>query len=745
MPLPPPPTPVLAAGTFQLDANDDAALGVQASETFKATAANNNTVLGESGETMGFAKKQYGSTRAEVAQGLAGLSAQLQHLNDLKSPLQRADQAVEKNQINLANNQKARAELGQRNEANAAQHDHLDRTDAIYQSTLTEALEAQQQLAPIREQLAAFEQSDDGKAIAYLQAMQKSDKDVANSSANLYVDSATMSIPSEGGDRSLLTRAVASTSVDKLIGTGSIAEEKFGQTADGGVMGISLQADGAGVNSQHASAPGVEKKTCFLKADYQSAEVQKGLYDLEAVDYITGQIDRHPGNIFVDPQSGKVTGIDNDLAFPEASRELMASRENQFKGVQNLPMFLHQDTASKILQTSPEKLAAELRNLSYPGQPDQGKLSEAEIQGAVGRLKELQDAIRHPELHPGAPMVVSQFNQGTYNAAIERQRQMFNSKPDLGPGENFDNTVSDTALNSCPKTSYVGSVACAEKIVAAGKINAPDKFGDRPKESATKAVRHEEYAANHTQTQELASHLAKTALAGEKLNGLQEGQRARIATAADQVNSSLGQLQKYDQLEKPLKREVQKLERELNDLQQQKNFAEQRLNPPEGGRTPGFIEAARLRSEIKGLDKDIAKTSSALNNVRGDLHSQVELPREKTLLQLDQRKEKLNTASQEVAQTFNQNIGQLNIADPRQGRQQNLRAAHEAQQREAEGDVSVRANWNIKKERTPKADGENATRNFLSNNHRNNNNNQPAVEESNNAAVKAKRSSSKLS
>ena len=37
--------------------------------------------------------------------------------------------------------------------------------------------------------------------------------------------------------------------------------------------------------------------------------------DLQLIDALTGQVDRHGGNIFVDPKTGKVTGIDNDAAF----------------------------------------------------------------------------------------------------------------------------------------------------------------------------------------------------------------------------------------------------------------------------------------------------------------------------------------------------------------------------------------------------------------------------------------------
>ncbi len=49
--------------------------------------------------------------------------------------------------------------------------------------------------------------------------------------------------------------------------------------------------------------------------DFENPVTQKEFADLQLIDYLTGQTDRHPGNIYVDSETGEVTGIDNDQAF----------------------------------------------------------------------------------------------------------------------------------------------------------------------------------------------------------------------------------------------------------------------------------------------------------------------------------------------------------------------------------------------------------------------------------------------
>lgn len=272
-------------------------------------------------------------------------------------------------------------------------------------------------------------------------------------------------ITERAGELNLLSRAVASSKVDQLLGTNVLAQEKFGVDANGKTIGVSVQVNGVGVTG---NLPG--GKSYFLDAPFASHEVQKGLYDLEVMDYITGQLDRHAGNMFVDPDTGEVRGIDNDLAFPQMSREEMLedSLEAKDKCVRNKPLFIHEDTAKKLESLKPEDLRRTLESVKLPGEGERGKLTPDEIEGAVTRLTELQQHVK--ELRKTGH-VVKEFNKKTYDEAISSQEQAFQNfaagnKPNTDPEQlalnrftpSTDNGMLST-LDHAPKTSYLGSVA----------------------------------------------------------------------------------------------------------------------------------------------------------------------------------------------------------------------------------------------------------------------------------------------
>lgn len=276
----------------------------------------------------------------------------------------------------------------------------------------------------------------------------------------------------------MLARATASTEADRFIGTNAISEEKLGVDAEGRAIGVSLQADGVGAISKF-EPPGEEAKTAFLDVDYSDPDIQKGLSDLEVADYISGQTDRHAGNIYIDPATKKVTGIDNDMAFPEVSREELQQRmEYDFKGTAGLPRQIHEDTAKKLLATDPDALADHLRNMPVPEGVE--GLSDEAINGATQRLRELQTAIKTPG---SGVEVVKEFNDDTYNRAVDDQRKLFNEDPmNVKYKTDFDTGTDPSAYNTSAKTSYVGALKMAdrlntlgiEKNTAAMKLN-PDQ------------------------------------------------------------------------------------------------------------------------------------------------------------------------------------------------------------------------------------------------------------------------------
>jgi len=212
-------------------------------------------------------------------------------------------------------------------------------------------------------------------------------------------------------DGGLITRQVASHRADQLLGLNTLSEEKFGKDEHGQVVGISIQADGSNV---------LNKKS-VLQVDCTSPTVQRGLSDLQVSDFICGQVDRNPGNIFIDPETGKVTGIDNDLAFPEIPLDQVGDgSESLYLG---MPRVMHEETKAKILRTKPE----DLRRLLSEPPPDPGPkpLSQAAIDGAVSRLIALQTELRKPN---SSIKVVKAFDQRTYAEAMAEQERAFQTE-----------------------------------------------------------------------------------------------------------------------------------------------------------------------------------------------------------------------------------------------------------------------------------------------------------------------------
>ncbi len=239
---------------------------------------------------------------------------------------------------------------------------------------------------------------------------------------------------------SLPSRSVASSVVNKALQMDAVAEEKFGVDLNGVPHGISVGVAGAAIRTRPSDPTEPE---AFLDIDYTQAQIQKGLFDLEAQDYITGQIDRHGGNIFIDPHNQEVRGIDNDLAFPVVDRaEMVKNGDVNNKAVATLPMFVHEDTAAKIMALSPEALRQSLEAIEPPR--GVGRLEPAAIDGACKRLVELQ---AHVQSLDAQGKLVKEFNMDTFQQARQAQLALSGNPPELG-GVNH---------GSLQRASYLGT------------------------------------------------------------------------------------------------------------------------------------------------------------------------------------------------------------------------------------------------------------------------------------------------
>ncbi|MEZ5386753.1 MAG: hypothetical protein R3F13_14670 [Prosthecobacter sp.] len=299
---------------------------MQASETFQVKAAQGK-VIGEGGESMGYAKLQVGE-RSKILQGQSMASKQslvdagfdLAALNKLSSPYN-----------SLVDFEKKLAET----KDPVLKKSYQDRIDNTWQR-IDDLLE--EGLANVPEQNRAQVEAllPEYKKVQIAHSGSQQADSTSRGAANAlfkpetgygqgFDESKVAEI-----DKTFLGRSVASYETDKLIGTDVCSEEKLAVNGEGQLMGISVAADGAQVS--RISPVEIDGKndltTRMLRTDYASHEVQKGLYDWRRwTTSPASQIDRHPGNIAINPDSGSVKGIDNDLAFPEDDRANVAARK----------------------------------------------------------------------------------------------------------------------------------------------------------------------------------------------------------------------------------------------------------------------------------------------------------------------------------------------------------------------------------------------------------------------------------
>ncbi|MGB1270780.1 MAG: hypothetical protein ACPG5T_01765, partial [Endozoicomonas sp.] len=117
----------------------------------------------------------------------------------------------------------------------------------------------------------------------------------------------------------------------------------------------------------------------------KAATIQQNLNSAEWLDGICGQQDRHPGNLFVDPQSGSVTLIDNDISFYPGQNHVRSPSQNpslrRFSGsTAGLPAIIDAGVYEKLMAITPALIREELHGL----------LSPREIESTINRVNELQ-------------------------------------------------------------------------------------------------------------------------------------------------------------------------------------------------------------------------------------------------------------------------------------------------------------------------------------------------------------------
>jgi hypothetical protein len=143
--------------------------------------------------------------------------------------------------------------------------------------------------------------------------------------------------------------------------------------------------------------------------NFRDPRIQKGLSDLQLFDAISGQMDRHAGNIFIDPGTGEVSGIDDDLSF--GSGRPVANQADASGKYVGLPALVDEETADRILALDVSDLPKELLARGN----DSAVLTDKEIEDAMHRLKGVQRYLRDLKANNA---LVSRWDDATYQQAL---------------------------------------------------------------------------------------------------------------------------------------------------------------------------------------------------------------------------------------------------------------------------------------------------------------------------------------
>ena len=200
--------------------------------------------------------------------------------------------------------------------------------------------------------------------------------------------------------------------------------------------------------------------------------VLKQLADLQVLDYICGNVDRHQANmLYKFDENGRligVQGIDNDSSFGRASQVRGTIAEMVGPGSMGC---MSKATANKILSLTPEQLEFTLR----------GRVAEESIESSKKRLKELKDTILRSrrQLDPDSKELVAgsirefededwktlTFDKIKYSANIfSRATQGIETIANNALVSTKERKAIDTEVNSVNRGSYAGIKNQLEQI-----------------------------------------------------------------------------------------------------------------------------------------------------------------------------------------------------------------------------------------------------------------------------------------
>jgi hypothetical protein len=222
-------------------------------------------------------------------------------------------------------------------------------------------------------------------------------------------------------DPQIAMRNLATQSYAKLVGMDVVTDTRVAVLA----AGPDAQVEGPKLGLVMARAPGREAGETDL-ALLDRADVRAEVTNLQLLDHLTGQGDRHRNNYFIDVQNGraKVTGIDNDQCFghrlkdPEGIHRGDNRTNYGFHGTK-LPPVVDYNMVIKITSLTPDDLRRSLGD----------KLTPAEVEATVARHARVKEHIIELE-QQGRIIDPGEWNQGWVtqlldetNSYVGRERQ----------------------------------------------------------------------------------------------------------------------------------------------------------------------------------------------------------------------------------------------------------------------------------------------------------------------------------
>ncbi len=202
-------------------------------------------------------------------------------------------------------------------------------------------------------------------------------------------------------------RALAMWRIDQLLNANVLTrtertlEKKYGkfpgvvseEVAAGEKFGTKANRPGEFYKTSQAKAADPAAKPDALSGD--DPVLQRCLSKLTIIDALCGQVDRHPGNWFVQTDGAGhvvgVVGIDNDLAFPEQAKRKKGNRTlnnwedvtDAYRAYPGVGVYFDWEMAEMVLALQPADLAAVVADL----------LPDAAVTVLLARLGSLQAQI----------------------------------------------------------------------------------------------------------------------------------------------------------------------------------------------------------------------------------------------------------------------------------------------------------------------------------------------------------------